>query len=156
LGSFFFLWENFPGSRSKSVTNDSMCSYLHYAWLLWNASDECVCVCMCVSLYGMMGYVLYSSYHPVFSTQLARPTFIGSELLMLLLIHLLFSYSSRRGAGIKSKNNLAFIITVIIIICQHFWQKVKKLKLLSVSHITRFPFYHPILTICYCGWIRNM
>lgn len=38
LGSFFFLWENFPASVSKSMNNDSICSYLHYPQLPLNAS----------------------------------------------------------------------------------------------------------------------
>lgn len=39
LGSFFFLWENFPASVSKSMNNDSICSYLHYPQLPLNSSN---------------------------------------------------------------------------------------------------------------------
>lgn len=54
LRSFFFLWENFPASVSKSMNNDSTCSYLHYRQLLQNASDE-----RGVGV-GGRGYALYS------------------------------------------------------------------------------------------------
>lgn len=37
LGSFFFLWGNFPVSVSKSMNNGSICSYLHYPRHLQNA-----------------------------------------------------------------------------------------------------------------------
>lgn len=54
LGSFFFLWENFPASVSKSMNNDSICSYLHYPQLLKNAPN------VLGEGVGQGGYVLYS------------------------------------------------------------------------------------------------